>query len=96
MTILRVLVVLGGLYGVAAADTITAGAAGGAAIGSAPDAEVAGLFVRLDGAVDWHPTAGVALGAEAQAWTINRRGTSTSSSATTTSLRATRRPPTAS
>jgi opacity protein-like surface antigen len=71
MTILRVLVVLGGLCAVAAADTITAGAAGGAAIGSAPDAEVAGLFVHLDGAVDWHPTAGVALGVEAQAWTIN-------------------------
>jgi hypothetical protein len=69
------LVVLGGFCGVAAADTITVGAAGGAALGSTPDAEMPGLFVHLGGAADWHPTAGVALGValgvEVQAWTIN-------------------------
>jgi opacity protein-like surface antigen len=71
MTILRVLVVMGALRGIASADTFTAGAAGGAALGEASGGETAGLFVHLDGAADWHPIAGVALGAEAQLWTVN-------------------------
>ena len=70
-SMLGVLVLLGALRGAAHADTVTAGAGGGAAIGMYPDAEIPGLFVNLDGTVDWHPTPAVALGVEAQAWAIN-------------------------
>lgn len=53
------------------ADELTVGAMTGAAFGTGEGADGPGLFVHGDGVLDWHPSPSVALGAQAQLWTIN-------------------------